>query len=228
MKRHFWIFIIALLLGSIVNLVVAWVVAIYNPAMHEPIMSSDKEIMFTQGRVVFSYSIGESRTAKIYQLMWVGYAFKHLTREDATSAGLPSWAALNSEYDGVKGDPLAIRYEATGWPMISFASSTFQPIAPNPKPHVVGGIELDFLPRSTTDGLMMSTTLPTQPILPGLIVNTLVYSFAAWFMLAAPFIARRALRSRRRQCQGCGYPVGTSEVCTECGQLVLDKAETSK
>lgn len=226
MKLHFWILVIALLLGSTVNIVVAWVVAIYNPAMHEPIMmSGDKVISFIRPHAIFSYVVGEYRTAKIYELSYSLKEINRVTREDALSAGLPNWAALNSEFDGVSGARLAIRYEATGWPMVSFGCSTFQPIAPNPKPHVVGGIELDFLPRRTAGGVMMSTTLPTQPILCGLVVNTVMYSFVIWLLLAGAFIVRRVLRTRRKQCLGCGYPIGVSEVCTECGQRVLNEAK---
>jgi len=234
MKRHIWILIIALLIGSIVNIVVAWLVAIYHPVMHKLILPDDKEIRSGQGIVSFSYSVGEYRTAKIYQYNWIGKGLKHVTREDATSAGLPKWAVLNPEFSGVEVYPLAYRYEATGWPMISFVCATFQPIATGPQVHVVGGIELDFLPRrmtivlSMTAGRILPTILPTKPIPSGLVVNTLVYSLAAWILLAGPFFVRRVLRARRRQCARCGYPIGASAVCTECGSRVMDEPITIK
>lgn len=224
MKRHFWILIISLLLGSVVNIAVAWMVAIYNPAMHTQI-SSDDFISFTLGNAVFRYHIGDFHAAKIYECRLSGTVTESVTREDAISGGLPKWAVFNPEYDGVEGYPLARRYEATGWPMISFACATFYSPA-NPQPLVVGGIELEDLPRMPTTQ-PMSTTLPTQPLLPGLIVNTLLYSLAAWVLISGPFIVRRVLRVRRKQCTGCGYPIGMSMVCTECGQKVLGDAKTN-
>ena len=58
--------------------------------------------------------------------------------------------------------------------------------------------------------------LLTTPIWPGFAVNTLLYA-GILYLPFAPFALRRFIRHRRGLCPGCGYPIGESDVCTECG-----------
>ena len=60
--------------------------------------------------------------------------------------------------------------------------------------------------------------LPLRPIWPGLAVNTLSYAALLWLLLFAPSTFRRHVRARRGLCPACGYPVGESAVCSECGR----------
>jgi hypothetical protein len=66
--------------------------------------------------------------------------------------------------------------------------------------------------------------LPLRPIWPGFAVNTLFYAGILWLLFAAPFALRRRRRIKRGLCPACAYPVGDSEVCTECGKPVRRKA----
>ncbi len=73
-----------------------------------------------------------------------------------------------------------------------------------------------------------SAYLPWHPRWPGFAINTLFYAFILWLMFAAPFALRRRRRIKRGLCVKCAYPVGTNEVCTECGAAVVkQKAETA-
>lgn len=66
-----------------------------------------------------------------------------------------------------------------------------------------------------------STILPFHPIWTGLLINSLFYGFIIWGVVSAPGAMRREFRKRRNRCPDCGYPIGTSAICTECGyQLV--------
>lgn len=65
--------------------------------------------------------------------------------------------------------------------------------------------------------------LPLRPLWPGFIINTLFYGAILWPLFAIPFAARRALRRRRGLCTKCAYPIGTSAVCTECGAAVASR-----
>jgi hypothetical protein len=67
--------------------------------------------------------------------------------------------------------------------------------------------------------------LPCRPIVSGFIINTLLL---AGFIFSAVEVprglwrsARRNIRSHRGLCPTCGYPIGTSSVCTECGGAVM-------
>lgn len=64
--------------------------------------------------------------------------------------------------------------------------------------------------------------IPIRPIWMGLASNTLLYAGIIWALLFAPGTIKRLLRRRKRQCHFCGYPIGVSEVCTECG-IALDR-----
>ena len=69
--------------------------------------------------------------------------------------------------------------------------------------------------QTTTAG-----TLPLRPIWPGFAVNTLFYAAVLWLLSGGPFRLRRHLRFRRGLCPACGYPMGESAVCSECGKAL--------
>jgi hypothetical protein len=68
--------------------------------------------------------------------------------------------------------------------------------------------------------------LPIGPLWPGFAINTLFYAavlWGLWLLFAATFALRQWRRVRRGLCPACAYPVGASEVCTECGKAVTPK-----
>jgi hypothetical protein len=67
--------------------------------------------------------------------------------------------------------------------------------------------------------------LPVLPLWPGFAINTLFYAVIVWLLFAAPFALRRRIRIRRGLCPACAYPIGDSEVCTECGKTVNARAK---
>jgi hypothetical protein len=58
-----------------------------------------------------------------------------------------------------------------------------------------------------------------KPLWPGFAINTLFFA-SALGLLIVPMFAVRLVRQVRRRCMKCGYPVGVSAVCTECGAEV--------
>jgi hypothetical protein len=62
--------------------------------------------------------------------------------------------------------------------------------------------------------------LPWKPIWPGFAINTLFYATMLWALCAVPLALRRRGRMKRGLCPACGYPIGASELCTECGKPV--------
>lgn len=62
--------------------------------------------------------------------------------------------------------------------------------------------------------------LPRGIIATGAILNLLVWSIPG-VLIAAACSLRRAVRRRRCLCPACGYPVGRSDACTECGAPVI-------
>jgi hypothetical protein len=64
------------------------------------------------------------------------------------------------------------------------------------------------------------TFLPLRPIWPGFAINTLFYAAILWLLFALPGALRRWRRIKRGLCPACAYPVGASDLCTECGKPV--------
>jgi len=60
--------------------------------------------------------------------------------------------------------------------------------------------------------------LPYRVIVTGFALDTLFYAAMVWMLYATPMWLRRRRRIRRGLCPACAYPIGSSDVCTECGQ----------
>lgn len=60
--------------------------------------------------------------------------------------------------------------------------------------------------------------LPYLPVWPGFAINSMFYAATIWLLFTGPRTLRRWRRLRRGLCVACGYPVGQSATCTECGK----------
>ncbi len=67
--------------------------------------------------------------------------------------------------------------------------------------------------------------LPLLPIWPGFVVNTLFYAAVLWLLICGPFALRRFIRIRHGLCPACGYPMGESSICSECGAELPRRTE---
>ena len=77
-----------------------------------------------------------------------------------------------------------------------------------------------------SDGFEPVCVLPMRPIWPGFAINTLFYAAIVWGVFAAPFALRRRRRIKRGLCPKCAYPIGSSDVCTECGKPLTRQSVT--
>jgi hypothetical protein len=119
--------------------------------------------------------------------------------------------------------------EARGWPSLALRSwyRGRRSAEAGKTEEQLQGIQITFWPRQGVNGGFARRVLPTRPIWPGFAINTVFYAVILWVVFAAPFALRRRKRMRRGLCPACAYPVGDSEVCTECGAAVR-KAESIK
>lgn len=62
--------------------------------------------------------------------------------------------------------------------------------------------------------------MPSRVLWGGLFVNGVLFAVAAYLLLSVPRVVVGAIRRKRGQCSHCGYPIGSSPVCTECGSPV--------
>ena len=65
---------------------------------------------------------------------------------------------------------------------------------------------------------------PFYPIWPGFAANTIFYATFLWLLIPGPLVLRRFIRVKRGRCVKCGYPLGESAVCSECGKALSSRA----
>lgn len=81
----------------------------------------------------------------------------------------------------------------------------------------ISGIEPPiFLQRANDNSKRLAYSL----LWPGFAINTAFYALLLWFPFALLGFVKRQRRMKRGLCLACAYPVGVSEVCTECGRPV--------
>jgi hypothetical protein len=113
---------------------------------------------------------------------------------------------------------------AAGWPMRSV-----QGLVPAGTPSLGSrAIELypdgrAFCVARTMGGKQFVRALPYKPLVLGFAVNAAFYAAILGLLFAAPGRVRRRRRSKRGLCPKCAYPAGASEVCTECGASLKPK-----
>ncbi len=67
---------------------------------------------------------------------------------------------------------------------------------------------------------LLAGTIMNGPAWLGFAVHTLFYAALLWLPIYGLFALRRFIRRRRGRCPACAYPMGDSNVCTECGRPV--------
>lgn len=119
----------------------------------------------------------------------------------------------------------------SGWPFRSMCCVVeYRPDASSTwTKHVRGGLPIagfNFLSRDVSGlGLAMGMqgierVLPLRPLWPGFVLNTMFWASALWLLWMIPRWLRSLWWGIRHKCTRCGYPVGVSPVCTECGRTI--------
>jgi hypothetical protein len=126
---------------------------------------------------------------------------------------VPGWSRAAAPPDEADSEQRAVWEDARGWPMVCLLSysADFGGRAETPWAIDLGGTQGPMgLPR----------VLPLRPILISCAANTVYYAAVLWLMVLGPGTLRRFIRRRRGLCPACGYPIGESTRCTECGRAV--------
>jgi len=220
-----------LLLGAVVNVGVAWGCASGALVPSKPTATSYRVFGHFSWEVNVSRSIGAER---VMSLRASGLGRPHEEQmkmqfgpEPATIA--PRWSRLDlsAAFDPTLVDMEFLWEDARGWPMLSMRSAgTTTETSLEYTSEVFTGLELTS--ASGQRGLYFPRVLPVQAIFPGFAINTLFYATILWLLFALPFTLRRWRRINRGLCATCAYPVGASEVCTECGAALLTRSHKSR
>ncbi len=218
MRRRLLILVVFLLAGAVVNVAVAWRCAIRIPSSGPYIGEQRRTahrceldgngrrwywgiIRFDRWGVESYYSRWDSRTGLV-----------HCDQDSSTELDPSEWAPAGTGLHIRPATDHEIRcIRAFGWPVVSMWCE-YGPAA--------YGVRHEFLLTSLPPDGDFPQALPLRPIWPGFAVNTLFYAAVLWLLIPGPYALRRFIRVKRGLCVACAYPVGESEVCSECGKAI--------
>ena len=195
-----------LLLGAIINVAVGWGCLLEFPPRWGPMASVDNERDLTPEEVLELLRSCNADVAGSQDEY--GKSHSRFGWKTESAAWLPGGAFTWS---------MLVHKTSAGWP---FFATTGCFVWDNPKSggfagHLVTGLPMpDWLARG------FNIYFPIGVIWPGFAINTIFYAAMLWFPFAAFGRIRRRRRIKRGLCPACAYPVGTSDVCTECGKVV--------
>lgn len=209
-RRPLILILLLLLAGGVVNVVIAWSIAGFGEA---PEFALSVSYSNTNGRETTEIILGVAdRTSVDVAAPWhIGLAPPQ-GGFATIRAGFGHWNCWEAEVGGGRTAATA----AFGWPFpalrtvvvpAGFASS------PAPRPALPApGILTDLGMFARSSG-----AIPIDPILLGLLYNTLIYAAALVIPLSF-FPVRRWRRRRRGRCVRCNYDLrGIDGACPECG-----------
>ncbi len=239
MRRRIFIAVIFLLAGAVVNVAVAWGCTTLTSFSSNNYRFDFRDVVPRKGDVAgFSHVLimDESR----------GLAFGHdvvvrtssrsffVVPDEASYAASGSWTADVLAYSTRQqpvgtiairaglplrclGARVIVRQPKDRPPLINIAPDIMQLSTTGQREYVHAWLlpkRLGFFQRRGVE------FLPIRPIWPGFAVNTLLYATVLWLLICGPFLLRRFIRVKCGRCVKCGYLVGESAVCTECGKAL--------
>ena len=204
MKRRAFkllLFLLAFLVGgAIINVAVAWGCALWG-AETTAILLPDDESKFLLSNAFDAR--GE-------------FGYKFLVASKGNGIGITRQLSAGLAIDTHGGSPCAVHACMCGFPKHALEGRWF---AFNDERAGSQSILLS----SAVQELMNTHSpgfLPLRPIFPGFAINTIFYAAVLWVLFAVPVKVRRCRRIKRGVCVRCAYPVGASDLCSECGTAV--------
>lgn len=165
-------------------------------------------------RGAISAVIGRFDATDRYGAWWMAYAPSDAGDPGTSRLECVPGCELLTLYELPKrpGAIACVRMTKAGWPLYAIEGNEFRiPTHPGWRIERHGCMGLAILWPFGVE------SIPIRPILPGFIVDSTMFGAIAWLLLTIPGAAVRLIRRRRGQCPACGYPRGSSPICTECG-----------
>jgi len=238
MKRWIVNIVLCLVVGAVINVSVAWLLAWF---ISQPFQSKQTSTLDNKN---YRMGVDDLDQPSWFFATWLEIGSIQICSEPFQLLGEDFDLSLFEALRKIKGtklfnfpngvrpiDPLdanewklvkPLVEDLRGWPLYSMRCSfSLRWIGSNSGSHTYNGIELEVKSSPSYDYAWMGLrALPLRPIWTGFIVNTLFYGVIVWLVVLGPFVLRRFLRSKRGLCKKCAYPIGTSAVCSECGAAV--------
>ena len=215
-----------LLLGAILNVALAWGLAIWTPMSDAPRVGfvnisgggGSQEAWVVRS----SHAFGSTWVSSTWLMLFDGRT--HL--EGQINESLPNWADISSPAASyVQGDvDLDERIAlARGFPALTLWCD-LRLHDPESDYGVDGGAKLGWIGDPSTYK-RFPRVLPLRPIWPGFAINTIFYAVIVWLLFSFPFTLRRTRRIKCGLCLKCGYDLrgSDSQACPECGKPIANR-----
>ena len=227
MRRRIILILMFVLAGAVVNVAVAWGIALGVNPYGRPLANE-------------FHALNRTTLFKVAQITAFGTMSYSCRRNPGPRGGrdfptmhdaLPRWASRHQIYSAAGNTIIG-----SGWPLPVFSASihsvghgsfdyeVFGGIETPLEPFAYGGIKLPkgrrLPPGLGLPGSAMPRVVPLRPIWLGFAVNTIFYAALLWVLIPGPFALRRLIRIRRGLCPACAYPRGQLEMCSECGEVL--------
>jgi len=244
MLRRARIIMIFLLLGAVVNVVVAWGFAAFGsiaPTSGFRTADSQQQAMWAAQRPTTLASIARmsasSSSRGFDAQVLIGNASTTLA-VNVDDRGMVRDFGWTGSQDEIDLQPFHwALFVRSGWPLRCMYGSRWSEQWSAQITSVQAGLAVpsrrDMAQHVRAISVFQTTRLGTGPrllpvgVLPlAFLINTLCYATLLWLLICVPLALRRVLRRRRGLCGMCAYPVGASPVCTECGAVVMPHANT--
>jgi hypothetical protein len=218
MRRRLIQFGLFVFAGAIVNVAVAWGCALWSPiGPSEPVEVSTVSLDFRQPALTSRGFVAERASA---------FGRVDILVDDP---GIDDQPAIRMGAVG--------QQRIAGWPMLCLQGSAIRtwadpsmPLDERTKQHYLvlppKALHRTIVEMRGIKIIGLQPWIPLRPLWPGFVINTLFYAGILWLLFAAPFALRRRRRIKRVLCPACAYPVGASDICTECGKPVKPRGDT--
>ena len=235
MKRRLFKLVVFLLLGTIVNVAVAWGCAYWIVPYNGQVLPAQN------GIVQIWFAVGDSLPRRIFKelrqpgastLVWWDERSEPISVEHKDylvfsmrnifkQASPPLWSEVgptpvaSQQIETWWGPPIVEC--ARGWPCLALANRIDLQWNPTTRKYSINkvgsGIPIEthhWPPQKPgrdwyTGPIPQRAILPYRPIWPGFAINTIFYAAILWLLTLGPFTARRMIRRKRGLCLKCGY-----------------------
>lgn len=238
LRKRSAVFIATGALGALTSVMVAWACAVWidpvSTARPWPPMSGMAHGGWTEPGANYQHWIvqrhavtGADRVCSVWLDTDISMGLSGVFPSARPELLVPHWAPFLSPGDE---HSLGLRHEriadGRGWPLLAMRSRLHRDSRisqQNGLAEVISGIPLDPLTINARNPQPTPRVLPLAPIWLGFVIDSALY-WIAWILLIISPRQLLQLRGRRRLRRGlccrCAYPIGTSDVCTECGRAV--------
>lgn len=110
---------------------------------------------------------------------------------------------------------------AVGWPVRAGWYEVYHQVLAGPRMNVVHSTSrppaLRVVSGQAFGAMTFRRALPTRVLWRGYLINSALFGVVLWLLVIANPVLRGKARLRRGLCPRCSYPIGSGNVCTECG-----------